>query len=83
MVKIIYQFACRQYGSLERFVLIPLNWNHRKINILNDLINKQNQETKRTLEMLKKTLSNVRKDDPKGKQKSSMGRNSQMGLPVS
>lgn len=34
----------------------------RNKNILNDLINKQNQETKRTLEMLKKTLSNIRKD---------------------
>ncbi|CAI2369820.1 unnamed protein product [Moneuplotes crassus] len=50
--------------------------NHRQIdsqrliqrnkNILNDLINKQHQETKRTLEMLKKTLSNIRKDKKKG-----------------
>lgn len=44
----------------------------RNKNILNDLINKQNQETKRTLEMLKKTLSNVRKDQDKGPNKSKM-----------
>lgn len=52
--------------------------NHRQIdsqrliqrnkNILNDLINKQHQETKRTLEMLKKTLSNIRKDKKKSPQ---------------
>lgn len=56
----------------------------RNKNILNDLINKQNQETKRTLEMLKKTLSNVRKDEsPKSKGKGNAGRTSQKGLPVS
>ena len=32
----------------------------RNKNILNDLINKQNQETKRTLELLKKTLSQTK-----------------------
>lgn len=56
----------------------------RNKNILNDLINKQNQETKRTLEMLKKTLSNIRKDGPQGKDKtkSEAGRTSEKGLPV-
>lgn len=56
----------------------------RNKNILNDLINKQNQETKRTLEMLKKTLSNVRKEPEEGKEKpkSEAGRKSQKGFPV-
>lgn len=39
----------------------------RNKNILNDLINKQNQETKRTLEMLKKTLASTKKDQGEGK----------------
>lgn len=55
----------------------------RNKNILNDLINKQNQETKRTLEMLKKTLSNIRKDQgSKGMVKSKIehGQNSQKVL---
>jgi hypothetical protein len=42
----------------------------RNKNILNDLINKQNQETKRTLELLKKTLASTRKPDS---QKKKMG----------
>lgn len=41
----------------------------RNKNILNDLINKQNQETKRTLEMLKKTLASTKKDQSEGNKK--------------
>jgi len=41
----------------------------RNKNILNDLINKQNQETKRTLEMLKKTLASTKKDQGKDSKK--------------
>lgn len=41
----------------------------RNKNILNDLINKQNQETKKTLEMLKKTLASTRKDQASQKKK--------------
>lgn len=57
--------------------------NHRQIdsqrllqrnkNILNDLINKQNQETKRTLELLKKTLASTRKDAGNDKKMTSSG----------
>lgn len=35
----------------------------RNKNILNDLINKQNQETKRTLELLKKILTETKIDN--------------------
>ena len=52
----------------------------RNKNILNDLINKQNQETKRTLEMLKKTLSNIRKDKDMSKSRIDAGRSSRKGL---
>lgn len=41
----------------------------RNKNILNDLINKQNQETKRTLELLKKTLGSTRKPDAQNSKK--------------
>lgn len=39
----------------------------RNKNILNDLINKQNQETKKTLELLKKTLASTKKPETQKK----------------
>jgi hypothetical protein len=45
----------------------------RNKNILNDLINKQNQETKRTLEMLKKTLAGTRKEQGNNRKMGSSG----------